>query len=50
MGGFAHVFNRPGVAGAVLKTAPSFSNSLMVCGNIFMAPQHPYGWRGCFQL
>ena len=35
------LFNRPGVAGAVLQSPPSLTDSLMVCGNIFKTSLHP---------
>ena len=42
------IFNRPGVAGAVLQTALSLSHAVMVCENIFKATPHPNGWKWCF--
>ena len=45
MGVAMNIFNRPGVAGAVLHTALS----VMVCENMFTAPLRPNGWTWCFQ-
>ena len=41
------IFSRPGRSQGLLYNhlRNSFTNSLILCENIFMAPPRPYGWR-----